>query len=300
MDIATVMKKARSLGKCIPAFNIPHLPMLRPIAQAVVDTDSFAFIQVARVEWEKMSAKSLEAVAEEYHAQTDGRHHSLHLDHIPSIDEDYAEVDYMAFLRRAEACGFKSVMIDASRMGLEDNIRVTRQATLFAHGAGLACEAELGAVMGHESGEMPPYEEIFRTKQGFTDIDQARRFAAETECDWLSVACGNIHGAVSDALRNQKKPEARLDIEHIRQLYAAAGVPLVMHGGSGINRGYLLESFGNGITKINVGTEMRQAYEASLESSGDVEEAREAVYRKCVGYITDFLGNGQLYQELFA
>jgi fructose/tagatose bisphosphate aldolase len=63
--------------------------------------------------------------------------------------------------------------------------------------------------MGHESGPMMPYEEIFATKKGFTDVEEARRFSRESDCDWLSVAVGSIHGAVAESTRHQKKPDAR-------------------------------------------------------------------------------------------
>jgi fructose/tagatose bisphosphate aldolase len=92
---------------------------------------------------------------------------------------------------------------------------------------------------------------------------------------------GNIHGAVAEATRDQKKPQARLDVDHIAALYRAAGLPLVLHGGSGIKLDFILGGIRAGIAKINVGTEIRQTYERVLtESSGDTDAAREAVYRR--------------------
>lgn len=64
MKAQEIMQKARNLGKCIPAFNVPHLPMVRPIAGAIADENSTAMIQIARVEWEKFQARSLEHIAE--------------------------------------------------------------------------------------------------------------------------------------------------------------------------------------------------------------------------------------------
>ena len=82
----------------------------------------------------------------------------------------------------------------------------------MAHKSGIPVEAELGAVMGHESGPLPPYEELFASGKGFTSPEEAKRFVMETETDWLSVAIGNIHGAISAATRAEKKIEARLAI----------------------------------------------------------------------------------------
>ena len=289
MDAKETIRLARENKIVIPAFNVPHIPVLKPVVQAVVDENSVAMIQVARVEWEKFTAGSLEAVAEEYAKYGNPEHTILHLDHVPVIDEDLLEVDYASLINRAIAAGYQSVMVDGSRLPLKENIKVSSEVIGMAHGAGLPCEAELGAVMGHESGPMPPYEEIFLSKKGFTSIHEARAFVSETGVDWLSVAAGNIHGAVAEATRNEKKPEARLDIEHIKALYEATGIPLVLHGGSGIKNEYILEAIKAGIAKINVGTEVRQTYETALkESSGDIEKARQCVYEKVREIISDF------------
>ena len=178
--------------------------MMKPIIQAVVDNNSVAMIQVARVEWEKFGAESLEAIAEEYKRLEDPDHTLLHLDHIPVIDEDMVEVDYMPLIERGIDAGYQSLMIDASRLDLDGNIEATKKAAKAAHDAGVPLEAELGAVMGHESGPRIPYEEIFATKKGFTDLEEAKQFADDSDCDWLSVAVGNIHGAVAENLRDQR------------------------------------------------------------------------------------------------
>ena len=203
----------------VPAFNIPYLPMAKPVAQAIIDEKTVAMLQVARLEWEKFESRSLEAVAEEYFKYYDPKYTLLHLDHVPVIDEDQKRVDYMPILERAVKAGYQSVMVDGSRLKLAENIAVTKQVADFAHANDIACEAELGSVMGHEgAGANMDYEEIFRTKKGFTDLGEAKQFAEETKWDWLSVAVGSIHGAIAEGVRNQKKPEARLDIEHIADL----------------------------------------------------------------------------------
>jgi fructose/tagatose bisphosphate aldolase len=261
------------------------------VAEAVADEDITAIIHVARVEWEKFSAQSLEAVAEEYRKYAKPRHTLLGLDHVPVVDEDLHRVDYMPIIRRAVDAGYQSVMIDGSRLDLAENIAATAEVAAAVHQAGLACEGELGAVMGHESGPMKPYEEIFTTKLGFTDLDEAVRFVKESGCDWISVAVGNIHGAVAEATRNQKKPAARLDVDHIAALYQAAGIPLVLHGGSGIQLDYIKRGIQAGIAKINIGTEIRQAYERGLEASGGkVPPAQDGVYKRVRELIAAMLG----------
>ena len=281
MNAKEAVLRAREKGIVIPAFNIPHVPMMEAVVRAVADENSVAMIQVARVEWEKFNAGSIESIAEEYWKCYDSDHTLLHLDHVPVIDEDNERVDYTALIGRALKSGYQSVMVDGSRLPLDENIKTSAEVAGMAHDAGVPCEAELGAVLGHESGPLPPYEEIFASKKGFTSLSEAERFVKESGVDWLSVAAGNIHGAIAEATRNEKKPEARLDIEHIKALYEATKVPLVLHGGSGIKVEFIRESVVAGIAKINIGTEIRQAYEVAFaESGGDVEAARQNVYDK--------------------
>lgn len=292
MNAQVAVKLAVENKTIIPAFNIPYLPMVRPVIRAIVDQDSIAMVQVARLEWEKFAAESLEAVAEEYFRYCDTEHTLLHLDHVPVIDEDNQTVDYLPIIERALKAGYQSVMVDASRLSLEDNIAATKSAAQLAHAAGAAAEAELGAVAGHESGGIGmTYEELFESRKGFTNADEAGRFAKESGCDWLSVAAGSVHGAIAESTRKQKKPEARLDIPHIAALHkAAGGMPLVLHGGSGIKQEYILAAVENGIAKINVGTEIRQPYEIALEERpGDIEYARKQVYDRTCWVIRDFL-----------
>jgi ketose-bisphosphate aldolase len=214
----------------------------------------------------------------------------LHLDHVPVIDEDHLEVDYISIIKEAIDLGYQSVMVDGSRLDLIGNIEATAKVAALAHDAGIVCEAELGAVLGHESGPMKPYEEIFASGEGFTRVNEAKQFAAESGCDWLSVAVGNIHGAISGALKDQKKPEARLNIEHLKKLREVTGLPLVLHGGSGIKQADILAAIQNGIPKINVGTEIRQPYEVAMKETGDVKKAQDACYERTRWVLKDFFG----------
>jgi fructose/tagatose bisphosphate aldolase len=134
---------------------------------------------------------------------------------------------------------------------------------------------------------LPPYDELFASGKGFTDPEEAGRFVAGTGVDWLSVAIGNIHGAVSGAASKEKKLQARLNLEHLDRIREQARVPLVLHGGSGIRKECLLAAFRRGIAKINVGTTLRQAYEQAAGSPTAV--AQQRVYEQTVKLVTDEL-----------
>lgn len=283
LDSKEIISKAYKLHVVVPAFNIPYLPMMQPVIRAIIDTGAFAFIQVARLEWEKFEAKSLEAVFYEYEKYKDERFMRLHLDHVPVKDEDGNIVDFLSLIKRAIKIGYQSVMIDGSRLEFEENIKATKHVVEFAHAAGIPVEAELGAVFGHEAGPLPPYEELFKSEKGFTDPDMAEEFVLSTAVDWLSVSIGNIHGAIAASARGKQKPEARLNLERLSSISRKTGIPLVLHGGSGIKIENILEGIQCGIAKINIGTAIRAPYEA--EKAKNSKAAYDAVYNATIDEI---------------
>ncbi|MFC1597342.1 class II fructose-bisphosphate aldolase [Planctomycetota bacterium] len=287
LGTAELVHRALKAGTVIPGFNIPYLPMMEPVVRALRDTNSFGLVMVARLEWVKFESGSLEAIRDEYQRVKDLNHTRLHLDHVPVIDEDDLEVDYKDTIDRAVKAGYDSVMVDGSRLPLEGNIDCTKAVVEIAHAAGIPVEAELGAIMGHESGPLPPYEELFESGRGFTDPAQAKRFVEETNVDWLSVAIGNIHGAVSAARKSEKKIEARLDINRLDAIREAVGIPLVLHGGTGISKDYIIKSIQHGIAKVNVATAIRQPYEKAVQESPAA--GQEAVYRAMLAVIREDL-----------
>ena len=285
-----VVRRAAAKGLVVPGFNAPYLPMVEPIVRAIVDQDSFALVETARLEWYKFESRSAAAVIEEYHKWAQPHHTRMHLDHVPVIDEDQQRVDYVEVIKGALELGYESVMVDGSRLPLDENIKATRQIVEMACKKDVAVEAELGAVMGHEAGPLPPYEELFKSGKGFTDVEEARRFVRESGCSWLSVAAGNIHGAISAATRDQRKVEARLNLEQLEKLRQATDVPLVLHGGSGINRDNVLAAIRKGIAKVNIGTEIRQAYEEAWRETGSVVKAQDACYDRTCWVLRDYFG----------
>jgi ketose-bisphosphate aldolase len=285
LSSATIIKNAWKKSIVVPGFNIPYLPMMEPVVRALHDTETFGLIMVARLEWIKFRSGSMKAIRDEYIKLEDSRYTRLHLDHVPVIDEDNLRTDFLNIIKEAIDLGFDSVMIDGSRLTLEENIDKTKQVIEIAHSSGIPVEAELGAVMGHETGPLPPYEELFATGRGFTSPEEAGMFVRETGTDWLSVAIGNVHGAISAAARTEKKIEARLAIDHLEKINNTVGIPLVLHGGTGIAKDYLMQSFKHGIAKINIATAIRQPYEKLMDRS--VKDAQEAVYNEMVDIITN-------------
>ncbi|MDO9152728.1 MAG: class II fructose-bisphosphate aldolase [Paludibacter sp.] len=279
------LKKAFEKKIVVPGFNIPYLPMMEPVIRALHDTETFGLIMVARLEWEKFKSGSMKAIYDEYRKFKNTQFTRLHLDHVPVIDEDNLLTDYERIISEAIDLGYDSVMIDGSRLSLVENIETTRKIVKLAHSAGIPVEAELGAVMGHEAGPLPPYDELFASGKGFTSPQEAKLFIDETQTDWLSVAIGNIHGAISATARTEKKIEARLAIPHLQKIHEMIDIPLVLHGGTGISKDYLMQSFSHGIAKINIATAIRQPYEKLMNDS--ITAAQNAVYNEMIDIINN-------------
>ncbi|MFJ8019198.1 ketose-bisphosphate aldolase [Streptomyces sp. NPDC096311] len=162
---------------------------------------------------------------------------ALHLDHVQSDD----------LLRQASSAGFSSVMYDAARLPYEENLAATRAAADWAHAQGLWIEAELGAV-GGKNGEPPLGAHAPGAR---TDPAEARAFVADSGVDALAVAIGSSHAMTTRT--------AALDHDRLKRLTAALGVPLVLHGSSGVPDDELAAAVAGGIAKVNVGTALNIA-----------------------------------------
>lgn len=167
----------------------------------------------------------------------------VHLDHCRDLD----------LMRRCLDRGFDSVMIDGSHLSFRDNVALTRAAVQIAHAHGATIEAELGAVAGDED------RTIESAAQPMTTSSDVRAFVDATGVDLLAVAVGNVHGIPLGPVH--------LDLDRLEELHASTEVPLVLHGASGLPADVLGAAVHRGVGKVNVNTEVRRAYLASVRAS---------------------------------
>lgn len=149
--------------------------------------------------------------------------------------------------------GFSSVMIDASRYGLEENIKMTREIAQYAHEHGASAEGEIGCLGASEGGQ-------FTQDKMYTDPVQAKRFFDETNIDALAISIGTSHGNYPDGM----VPE--FDFDRLKEIKKLTGAPLVLHGGSGSGEKNILNSVKYGINKINVGCDFMNANTAAVKN----------------------------------
>jgi ketose-bisphosphate aldolase len=165
----------------------------------------------------------------------------VELDHV-------AELELMA---RALELGCAAVMADGSRLEFDGNRELVTRAVELAGRYGAHVEAELGHVAGGE--------DVARAAQvgKLTDPDEAARLARETGVSCLAVSIGNVHGAYAQP--------PRLDWERLEAVRSATTVPLSLHGASGIPEADVRQAISLGVAKVNVNTELRDAYLAASE-----------------------------------
>ena len=170
----------------------------------------------------------------------------VHLDHGESLEMIY----------RALRIGFTSVMIDASALPYEENLALTKQVTEMAHAMGVSVEAELGRLVTGEAGSTAEVNTEMKAEDFYTDPAEAEAFCRETGVDALAIAFGTAHGFYT--------AQPALDFDVVKNVKASTGLPLVMHGGSGVSREGFKKAIEGGIRKINYYSYMSKAgYEAA-------------------------------------
>lgn len=143
--------------------------------------------------------------------------------------------------------GWSSVMIDGSHHPLEGNIDVTRRVVDVAHACGVSVEAELGRLGGIEDNISVDEKDAM-----YTDPEEAKRFVAETDVDYLAIAIGTAHG--------KYKGVPKLDFDRLAIIKNDLNMPIVLHGASGVDNDSIQKAVSLGINKINIDTELRCAY----------------------------------------
>ncbi|MCX5094910.1 class II fructose-bisphosphate aldolase family protein [Streptomyces sp. NBC_00365] len=265
-DLVTAAAEART---AVAAFNIITLEHVEAVIAGAESVAAPVVLQVSenavKFRYGRLLplARAAAAAAERASVPV-----ALHLDHVQSDD----------LLRQASGAGFSSVMYDAARLPYEENLAATRAAADWAHAQGLWIEAELGAV-GGKNGE-PPLDA--HAPGARTDPAEARAFVADSGVDALAVAIGSSHAMTTRT--------TALDHDRLKRLTAALGVPLVLHGSSGVPDDELVAAVAGGIAKVNVGTalniamtgavrEFLAAHPEAVDSRKYLSVGREAMAR---------------------
>lgn len=239
-DPRALIEDARRGGYAVGAYNMHNEETTEALLWAAEQADSPVFMQVGRAIIPHMGvARAFEMtkrIAERSNAK-----YVIHLDH-GSWDE----------VIEALKLGFTSVMYDGAHLPFEENIATTRKIVEIAHAFGVPVEAELGKI--------PDVGESVDWNDYYTDVEEARRFVAETGIDYLAISVGIVHGVVPGL------PMEPINIQRIREIKAATGIPLVLHGASGLTDREVQDAKAAGVHKFNADTDLRHAFRKGLES----------------------------------
>ena len=173
-------------------------------------------------------------------------HDSLNITVPVAVHLDHGSYD--GALKALEA-GFTSIMYDGSSLPFEENLKKTKEIVKLCHAKGVSVEAEVGSIGGEEDGVGGAGE--------LADLEESRRMA-ETGIDIFAAGIGNIHGPYPDNWQG-------LNFERLREIQEVTkGIPLVLHGGTGIPGDMIQKSVALGVSKINVNTELQLAFAAGV------------------------------------
>ena len=254
MKLIDYIKDAEARKVAIGHFNISNLEALRGIFNSAKALNLPIIIGVSEGERDFIGVKQVVALVkslrEEYNYPI-----FLNADHTYSFERVKEVVD----------AGFDAVIIDGAQLSLDQNIALTKQCVEYARlkNPNMLIEGELGYI-GTSSKlleEIP--EGAVVSGDGLTSPEDAKKFVEATGVDLLAPAVGNIHGM----LKHSKDPH--LDIERIKAIRASAGVPLVLHGGSGTPDEDFVKAIENGMPIVHINTEIRVALRKGLDSSSN-------------------------------
>ncbi|MGM0215805.1 class II fructose-bisphosphate aldolase [Enterococcus sp. AZ109] len=239
-----MLLKAREENYAVPATNFIDLDSARTFVTVAEEVKKPLMLPFAQAHKDLISLEEA-ALIGKYLADKVSVPVVLHLDH----GEDFA------FIKRAIDLGFTSVMIDASKESLENNIKITKEVVAYAHEKDVTVEAELGHV-----GAGTNYENHETTDSIYTEVKDVQTFLDQTNVDSLAISIGTAHGAY--------KGTPVLNFERLQEIRQMTEVPLVLHGGSSSGNENLTRCAISGIAKINIFTDfLNAAYQKNKDGN---------------------------------
>ena len=245
------IKEAEEKGIAIGHFNISNIEAFHGIYNAAKKLNVPVIIGVSEGEEEFIGRDEVSVLVKNA-GEKDNFPIFLNADHHYSFTSVKACIDE----------GFDAVIIDAVKLPLEENIALTKKCVEYAkninekEGRDVMIEAEIGFI-GQSSKLLENIPEGV-SEETMTKPEEAKYFVDQTGINLLAPSVGNIHGMV-------KGGNPKLNIERIKQIREVCGVPLVLHGGSGISDEDFKEAIRAGISIIHINTEIRVAYKEALE-----------------------------------
>lgn len=253
------LRHALENNYALPAFNYTNLEGIKAIIEAAEEMNSPVIIQVTQGAIDYAGFEYLKDLG--IGAATRSKVPViLHLDHGKDLN----------YLLKAFRYGWTSLMMDASHESFEDNVNIVKDIVIMASPLEVSVEAELGVIGGKED-DLEVDEEIY------TEVEEAVNFAKLSDCDSLAIAVGTAHGVY--------KGEVKINYERIEEIKKKSGIPLVLHGSSGVPDEMVSKAVKSGINKVNFDTELKlanlEALNKFLSENEGVYDVRK-IYKPCI------------------
>ena len=245
------IKEAEEKKVAIGHFNISNIEALHGIYNAAKKLGVPVIIGVSEGEEEFIGRNEVASLIKEIR-ENDKYPIFLNADHHYSFES----------VKNALDAGYDAAIIDAVKLSLEENIALTKKCVEYAkelslkEGRNILIEAELGFI-GQSSKLLDVIPEGV-SEATMTKPEDAKYFAEQTGINLIAPSVGNVHGMI-------KGGNPRLDIERIRNIREACGIPMVLHGGSGIADEDFINAIQAGISIVHINTEIRVAYKEAIE-----------------------------------
>ncbi|MEK7652560.1 MAG: class II fructose-bisphosphate aldolase [Patescibacteria group bacterium] len=246
------IKEAEKNGIAVGHFNISNIEGLHAVFNVAKKLNLPVIIGVSEGERDFIGVKQVVVLVKSLREENDYPIF-LNADHTYSFEKVKEAVD----------AGFDSVIFDGAKLSMEENIRITKQCVEYAQKINpeILVEAELGFI-GSSSKILDKIpEEVNLDKDSLTKPEEAKKFVKQTRINLFAPAVGNIHGMLGIG----KDPS--LNIELIKEIRKEAGVPLVLHGGSGTSDKDFKKAIKAGVSVIHINTELRFAYRSAVQIS---------------------------------
>jgi fructose-bisphosphate aldolase class II len=246
----TMVQHAWKNGYAIGAFSAHNAETIRAILLAAEQEQAPIMIQVGQKVISVMGLEPMKAMIDAF-MQDITVPVCIHLDHSRSF----------AQTMQAVQAGFQSVMFDGSHLSFDENVRITRAVADVAHALNIGVEGEIGKIGGTEDDISVDEKDAL-----ITSSDEALKFSELTTVDYLAVSIGTAHGLY--------KQEPKLAFDRLHEIREIVRKPIVLHGGSGVPDEQICKAVALGVAKINVDTELRQAFTQGMAEvlNNDPEE----------------------------
>jgi fructose-bisphosphate aldolase class II len=264
-----IYKEASKKGYAVGVFPAVSIDFIQGVIEAVKKTKLPALLTISNFFFKELN--DLEAYVEYVNRSV------KRIDIPMALHLDHGDVQTYEEIVKCVKSGFTSVMFDASRLPLDENIKLTREVVNYCHKHNVTVEGMVGHMPLGDTGEFTAVkkkeiEDIGLSEEHyFTDPKEAEIFEKSTNIDVIAISVGTIHGLT-------KNRKVKIDVERLKEIKRRTNAYLTVHGGSGVPKGELIKLIKNGVVKVNVFSAVMKALTQHLRRILE-DENEEMIFR---------------------